>query len=112
MKTSLSVSVGRFLVQKSPNQYFETTYAKFSFQKCVIFDENRPKSALIHRETCPDILPRGVKNCVEYDYDNISRDSVEKFPERIKKSKIFTKNWKFLDEGAELESWFELWKCF
>ena len=87
-------------------------YRKFRFQKSAIFNENPPKSALIHRETCSDILPGGVKNCVEHDDNIISRYSVEKFSEKKKKVKNFTKIWNFQDEGAELESWFELWKCF
>ena len=42
----------------------------------TIFGAKWHKSGLRQMETGPDILPQGVKNCVEHDFDVISKDVI------------------------------------
>ena len=77
----------------------------------AIFGGKWPESGLRSSETSLDILPQGVKNCVEHDFDVISKSVMLKLRLRTKKSIFFLKTWFFWYEGEVLESWLQLWKC-
>ena len=58
----------------------------------TIFGGKWPKSGLRSSETDPDNSPKGVKNCVEHDFDVISKGVMLKLRLRTEKSIFFEKH--------------------